>query len=270
MKLIRVLFSFIVFVLCVTVATTYLWMLWGWSAVTRASDTVRRRRAGHARAFWTSWLWRVVSVILGIRLVVRARHADRDIPRLGVPVLTVSNHQSSLDIVILVKVLADLGYRDTRWIAKSSLRHVPFIGHSMQMDGSALIDRDGGDGDLKKIMECGDRARIDDATVVLFPEGRRFTSRRKKAGYVHVLPPRKKGFTALLNHLDDDCRILSMTLHWVGMSEAKNWLGTALGVVGKRIMVEWEIVDVDASADDWLEGEWKRKDLRLDSLGRAA
>lgn len=267
LKFLRVFSAGMTFFLLMIVATCHIMLMWAWCTVMRTPASSVRRRAGRSRAFWTSSLLRIVMWELDIRLDVTALNPERDRLRLGSHVLAVSNHQSSADIVILAKVLADLGYRDTRWIAKRSLRYMGYVGFSMMMDGSALIRRDGNGRDLAEIIACAERARGDRATIVLFPEGTRFSARRKKPGYAHVLPPKRGGLLTLLEHLGPECRVLSLTLHWSGMAEAKNWLGTVMDIVGKNIDVEWEIVDAD---DDWLEDEWRRKDRLLSALERTA
>jgi len=111
--------------------------------------------------FWTS----VILKIGGIRL--RIEGANRLNP--GRHYIFVANHQSNIDIPVLIQGLASF---QLRWTAKKELFFIPIFGWALWMTGQIVVDRS----DRARAMASLKRAqeRIAQGTsVVIFPEGTR-------------------------------------------------------------------------------------------------
>jgi 1-acyl-sn-glycerol-3-phosphate acyltransferase len=91
-------------------------------------------------------------------------------PAAGGPFVVVSNHQSTLDILLLSRAP-----REMKWIAKEELFRIPWVGWMLRMSGDIPIRR----GDAESGGEALARARAYLArgmSVMLFPEGTRSTT----------------------------------------------------------------------------------------------
>jgi 1-acyl-sn-glycerol-3-phosphate acyltransferase len=85
------------------------------------------------------------------------------------PYLFVVNHQSNIDIPVLVRALA--GFQ-LRWVAKKELLWVPLFGWAMWAGKHIAVDRADAGGALSTLKKAA--ARIDHGiSVVVFPEGTR-------------------------------------------------------------------------------------------------
>jgi 1-acyl-sn-glycerol-3-phosphate acyltransferase len=120
-------------------------------------------RTGRAHA-WHARLWGRMGLGLnGVHVSVSG--ADH-IP--DGPVIFMSNHQSSFDILVLLAALP----RRVHWIAKKELFDIPFFGPSMRRGGYIPLDR----GDGRKALQSMDEAALtirQGKCVVMFPEGTR-------------------------------------------------------------------------------------------------
>jgi 1-acyl-sn-glycerol-3-phosphate acyltransferase len=129
----------------------------------------------HVTRFW-SW---VILAVSGVTIKVRGLSRLDGRQRY----LFLVNHQSNIDIPVLVQSLPDF---QLRWIAKKELLWVPFFGWAMWAGKHIVVDRansTGAFGSLKKAA-----ARIASGiSVVVFPEGTRGTDGR-------VLPFKRGGF----------------------------------------------------------------------------
>lgn len=136
---------------CVASATSALVVGW-WD---------RSRRLGHGCA--RAWAWALVKMNPFWRLTVE-RRAQLERRR---PYVFVANHQSLADIVVLYHV----GHQ-FKWVAKSNLFHVPFLGWTLWLNRHIRLQR----GSLRGI-----RRAMDDAkrwlgrrmSVAFFAEGSR-------------------------------------------------------------------------------------------------
>jgi 1-acyl-sn-glycerol-3-phosphate acyltransferase len=110
------------------------------------------------------WSWSVLE-ITGVRLKVRG--LDR--LKKDRPYIFIANHQSHIDIPVMVQSLR--GFQ-LRWIAKKTLAYVPFFGWALLASRHILIDRANRAaamsslGKAKKKLAAG-------ISVVIFPEGTR-------------------------------------------------------------------------------------------------
>lgn len=99
---------------------------------------------------------------------VRARYEGLEYAAGPGPRVFLPNHQSILDIFVLVSVLPPA----TRFVAKRSLFWIPFFGWSLKVSGFIPIER----GAARRAYESLERAAAtirDGRPVVLFPEGTR-------------------------------------------------------------------------------------------------
>lgn len=135
-------------------------------------DGTGRLYARHAR------LWARLSLgLAGVRVTVSGAGYIPD-----EPVIFMSNHQSSFDILALLAAMP----RQIHWIAKKELFDIPVFGPSMRRGGYIPLDR----GDGRKALQSMDEAAAvirQGKCVVMFPEGT-----RTQDG--HLLPFKRGGF----------------------------------------------------------------------------
>lgn len=146
--------------------------------------------------------WCCVSLwIVGVRLKVRHCGA---LDRTRVYVF-VANHQSMIDIPVLVHALPEF---QLRWIAKKELLLVPFLGWAMWASKHLTVDRSK-ISDAKQILEKAQAKLANKVSVVVFPEGTRSPDGRllpfKRGGFLlaqradaPVVPVTIKGSAAVL------------------------------------------------------------------------
>ncbi len=118
----------------------------------------RRRYYRFARVWAEVSLW-----IFGIRVEasgVERLDPDRDY-------VLVANHRSHFDPFAIV---AALGPRETRWVAKRELERIPVFGYGMRLTGQIMIDRSDHEQAVAELQRnLGTRG----ISVVFFAEGRR-------------------------------------------------------------------------------------------------
>jgi 1-acyl-sn-glycerol-3-phosphate acyltransferase len=124
------------------------------------------------------WAWTILG-IGGIRLKVRG--LDRLEP--GRHYIFIANHQSYLDIPVLVKSLPRF---QLRWIAKKELGYIPFFGWALWAAGHILVDRSDRASAMASFRKAKERI-AKGASVVIFPEGT-----RSSGG--HMMPFKRGGF----------------------------------------------------------------------------
>ena len=87
----------------------------------------------------------------------------------GSNVVFMANHQSELDILILYVALNRF---TLNFIAKESLRKVPFLGWAMRAAGHVFVDRENRRKAMKSMDEAMERTKRGNS-IVIFPEGTR-------------------------------------------------------------------------------------------------
>lgn len=128
------------------------------SIISSLFDSTGKLQHGCAR-FWSRlilWTSRVKPSVTGLENL-------RD----GVPYVFCANHQSYMDIPILL-VTVPLQFR---FAAKKELFRVPFLGWHLRRSGHVAIDRENPHAALKSLREATDRIGSG-APVIIFPEGR--------------------------------------------------------------------------------------------------
>lgn len=136
----------------------------------------RQGKLAYSIARW--WTWAILK-IAGIRLKVRG--LDRLEP--GRPYVFIVNHQSNIDIPVLVQGLT--GFQ-LRWVAKKELLYIPFFGWGLWASKHITVDRS----NRRKSMASLRKARegiVAGICVVVFPEGTRSPDGR-------LLPFKRGGF----------------------------------------------------------------------------
>jgi 1-acyl-sn-glycerol-3-phosphate acyltransferase len=169
------------------------------------------------------WAW-IVLRVSGVSLKVNGlSHIDPNRQY-----VFMSNHQSNLDIPVLIQSLP--GFQ-LRWIAKKELLWIPFFGWAMWASKHIAVDRSarsGGMGILKKAQQ----SMAGGISLVVFPEGTRGTSGR--------LLPFKRG--GLLLALKAKAPIVPLTINGSGeLLPRGDWRirrGEIQVTVGEPISVE--------------------------------
>jgi 1-acyl-sn-glycerol-3-phosphate acyltransferase len=137
--------------------------------------------SGRAYAFHARLWARIALVMAGVRVTVRG---TEHLP--AGPVIFMSNHQSSFDILALEATMP----RRIYWIAKKELFDIPVFGPSMRRGGYIPLDRSAGRKALKSMDNAAAIIRTG-KSVVMFPEGTRSKDR-------NLLPFKRGGFLLTL------------------------------------------------------------------------
>ena len=189
-----------------------------------ALATIVGCRVGNA-AFWSYYpgkLWSQAMIRL-LFLPVKVEGRENMNPQQSY--IFIPNHQGAFDIFLVYGFLN----RPFKWMLKSELRRMPFIGKACESAGFIFVDQKGGP---RKIKETHDRARQvlqGGVSLVVFPEGARTWDGRlrkfKRGAFqlatelqLPLLPitingsfevlPRSKGYVNLVNW-----HPLTMTIH---------------------------------------------------------
>ena len=102
------------------------------------------------------------------------RTAGREKIRKNTSYLVVSNHQSSLDILVAFRLFFPF-----KWVSKVEMFRVPFIGWNMALNNYIRIVR-GSEISRKKMMTACERALSKGCSLFFFPEGTRSRTGRLK------------------------------------------------------------------------------------------
>jgi 1-acyl-sn-glycerol-3-phosphate acyltransferase len=116
-------------------------------------------------AFATLFWARVMLWVCGVRLRVEGLEHIAD----GRPRFFVGNHQSALDIPILLAALKG----DVRFLAKKSLFYIPIFGWVIARYGYIAVDRRNARAALETINQAMQRFRSNPISFAVFPEGTR-------------------------------------------------------------------------------------------------
>jgi len=120
-----------------------------------------RRVIAFAAVVWS----RVVLSLAGARLTVVGKEWVAD----GIPRFFMGNHQSALDIPILLLALDG----NVRFMAKDTLFRIPVFGWILMRYGYAPIDRSSPRVTLRTIERMLERLRRNPISIAVFPEGTR-------------------------------------------------------------------------------------------------
>lgn len=95
------------------------------------------------------------------------------VPRLDSPAVFVSNHMSTMETYILPCLVQY--YRDVTFIIKESLLRYPFFGAILRARNPVTVGRKDARADLQAVLEGGCERLAAGTSIVVFPQGSRFT-----------------------------------------------------------------------------------------------
>jgi 1-acyl-sn-glycerol-3-phosphate acyltransferase len=133
------------------------------------------KRVYRINRFWTWLLLRLGGVSLRVQ--------GRENLDPGEPYIFISNHQSNVDIPVLIQALPQF---QLRWIAKKELVRVPLFGWAMWASKHIMLDR-ADPLDARRSLERARQRIAAGISIVIFPEGT-----RSRDG--SLLPFKKGGF----------------------------------------------------------------------------
>lgn len=105
--------------------------------------------------------------------------------KLEAPVIYAANHQSGLDILVMIAWMPD----SVRFVAKREMAHAPFTGWCMRAADYVFIDRSNCDAAKESLRQAGADLAAGGRSVIIFPEGTRHlpgTLGAFKMGAVHL------------------------------------------------------------------------------------
>lgn len=105
------------------------------------------------------------------RITVEGREHIRP----GVAYVMVSNHQSTVDILVLFRL-----FRHFKWVAKAEAFKVPFIGWNMYLNRYVRLTR-GNRTSIQQMMDASERTLRAGSSIMIFPEGTRSRDGRLQA-----------------------------------------------------------------------------------------
>ena len=171
---------------------------------------------------FASRIFSVMSAYLGFRF----EGNRRSLSALPERYLVIANHQSLLDIPLLMRYL---GGARLRFVAKEELaRHVPLVSSILKTDRHCLIPRKGSPSRaMKTLDDFADRVVANDWIPVLFPEGTR--SRDGNLGTFHAA-----GFRRFLDKAPMPVAVCAIEGGW----RVSSLDGIARGTRGGKYRVE--------------------------------
>jgi 1-acyl-sn-glycerol-3-phosphate acyltransferase len=211
---------------------------------------------------WTDRIFRVVCFLMRIRLVLVKPEVD-----LFPSSIVLFNHQSTMDVIVKLAVTRRLGLMNFRWVVKAAIAGFPIMGWLSRAAQSIYVDRTGNPGDRDRVTEGALAAGSECASILLFPEGTRFTGPEPGSPYRHLRQPKPGGFNRLRKALPH-YPVVSATIRWdppiVDPSRAKT-IFQAATYFGKTVYVDVIFVPVQVldQDPDWLTHEWDRKEAWL-------
>jgi 1-acyl-sn-glycerol-3-phosphate acyltransferase len=168
------------------------------------------------------WADRCLRWVLGVQLEVQGR---QNIPADTRGYMFVSNHQSYVDILVLMKALDTVAF-----LSKRLVRKIPFIGRSAYNGGTVFFSRKSA-AERQKALEDTLRMCTESTAVVVFPEGTRSADGKlRKKIYPRTMEEAyKKGLKIIPVGLDGTFKVFpkSMDRVAVGMPVAVH-IGTPL------------------------------------------
>jgi 1-acyl-sn-glycerol-3-phosphate acyltransferase len=121
------------------------------------------RVAGGVGRLWARGILAWLRWTVGLRYRVEgSRHLPRQ------PAIVASKHQSAWDTLVFAILLDNPAY-----VHKKELTAVPLVGWFMARSGSIPVDRGGGAGALRTMLQAAERRVAEGRSIVIFPEGTR-------------------------------------------------------------------------------------------------
>lgn len=173
------------------------------------------------------------------------------------PVFVVPNHQSLADIPLVSLVLIQLGFLDSRWIAKGLLGYVPPLCWALNDSRSGKVSRCGAKGDLEIIEETATYTSEDSACMVFFPEGSRFSPKKSRT-LENILDAGSGGYRKALTRLSG-YQVLWTTIDWQARPRPRVWW-QFYKLWGSRVIVTLEVFEPADSQSQKIEFNTKRRE----------
>ena len=242
--------------------------------ITRGNIERRQDLFFRLECWWGSSLFRAISWCLSLSTTVEGD--DQILPG---PVLVFIRHASIIDTAVPVALISNTTGLRLRYVFKRELLVDPCIDVAGHASPNYFIDR-GGSAHEELAGVRGLAENLGDEGVLLYPEGTRFTERKKgialrrlskthpdlvpmAESFKHCLPPKPGGALTLLDAAPHADVLIVAHRGLEGLAEVSDLLSGA--VVGKDVEVRiWRIdaADIPKGEDRrrWLFDWWKRVD----------
>ena len=257
-----------------------------WSGLRCENESAYRKRLSN----WVlNWVLRYLSMVkkimrlqIDLNIQKHIREADLHIGKAPRPnPIIIANHRTVIDHPIVALVaMKYYGINDIRWVLKSQMRRAPVVGWLMEQMECAFVSRSRDSSDIDHIHRMIDIARIDEASVMIYPEGTRFNGIPKPGSpYMHVRDPKHKGFGEICANMGTR-DVLVILIDWdiPPLTGKTMWDGNAF--VGRRVKVHAFPIRHPGytNAKQCLHGVWQQADnlfatnrrAKIDSLKDAS
>lgn len=241
------------------IATPHMHIIILWNKIRGRDGFMRRDRLYLWCMWWSDIEWFIFSKLMRIETHYDLPKRD-DAPH---PAVVISNHRSSVDVVLLPILLRRMGFRRITGVVKAEVKKFPIIGRSTKEIRSAYVERSNDPEDLTRIRVCAENAKDDGACIMIFPEGTILACGRSRGDFTHVSVPKTKGLSAIRDVVPD-WPVLSVTLDWGDIPGASS-IYTAWTMFGGSITLRARYVDnvTGRPLEEWLTEEWERKEREL-------
>jgi 1-acyl-sn-glycerol-3-phosphate acyltransferase len=249
---------------------------------TRAGSREREARTFAEQRRYTSALVAAVERVFGVRFEVEGG----DLAATG-PLVVFVRHASLVDVLLPGALIANAHGMELRYVLKRELLAMPCLDVAGHWIPNHFVDRSGASTDVElAALRALGRDLGPREGVVIFPEGTRYSARRREALLAklggdarlaaerlrHVLPIRRGGASALLD-AGPPCDVLFVGHHGLeGLARLGDiWRGSLVGRTIRVTMWREPAASVpvgEAARAAWLEAKWQRLDDWLDGLER--
>lgn len=183
--------------------------------------------------------------------------------------LVICNHQSWFDIFVLQALICRNG-PILQFFIKRELLRVPVLGWVCLVLDFPRMQRKKDLNSRLRDLKVAEKASLnlshEQGALMLFPEGTRFTPEKHLAGssqFKHLLNPKIGGFGAILQSINEDARILDVTIGYQP-ADADCWRCMSGAVNSITVKVVSTQVKEIGDAALWLNQSWRSKDNWLD------
>lgn len=225
--------------------------------------------------WWGRTLFRSICLFLSLSASIEGE--EQILPP---PVLVFIRHASIIDTILPVTFISSPNGLQLRYVLKRELLVDPCVDVAGHVWPNYFVDRGGTPAEeIAGVRRLADD--LGDHGVLLYPEGTRFTERKKQIAlrrlekqrpelapiaqsYTHCLPPKTGGALSLLAAAPDTDVLIVAHRGLEGLAEITDMFGGA--VVGKSVEIRvWRVPseDIPSSKRDrerWLFDWWKRVD----------
>ncbi len=235
--------AFLFLIGMVTLTLPHLLLQLAWSTLHGENEIAYRKRLSHWALKWGLRYLTLACTVMRLKIdydvekVIKPKGAHIGKALRPNPII-IANHRTVLDHPIVALVaMKYYGIKDIRWVLKSQMRRAPIVGWLMQELECAFVSRDRSGSDIDSIHHMIDTARMDESSVMIYPEGTRFNGIPKPGSpYMHVRDPKHKGFREICGNMKTR-DVLVVLIDWdipplVGKTM---WDGDAF--VGQRVKV---------------------------------